>query len=197
MPLWPLWERYFATCPGGSALPLVHTQDVSSSGRAQLQRALDIYGGAIVPVWRTVLGYPRFNFKMNKMMLRLYGLAAQSVAQNGCPPSYVHMLSERDVPVRTCAETHRFLESTAGASHMVWTDDPIHEAPYVSGRRPPSMDVFTSRFRPFGRTSQWMTLWTDHAAALAADEVSLERKWTPHQDIEGANVWNDGNDGHR
>ena len=51
-------------------------------------------------------------------------------------------------------------------------DSPIGDANWVNAHRvPTAQSVFPEAFRPFGHTSQWMTLWTDHAAALAAGEA--------------------------
>lgn len=194
LPLWSTFRRYFEGCPAGSAIPLVHTQDVSEQGRAALKRLIEPFGGHLIPIEATVRGNPRFSWRMVQMMLRLYGLAASSVAPNGCVPSYVHTLSERDVPVRSCKDVHAFLETTAGASHIEWMDDPIRLNPY-KGQRPRSQQAIPEAFRVFGRTSQWMTLWVPHAAALAAEEDTLRRKWEPHQGR--WDVWVDGEDGRR
>ena len=48
LPLWSIWQRYFASCPAGSAIPLVHSQDVSTTGRAKLQAQLDQFGGQLL-----------------------------------------------------------------------------------------------------------------------------------------------------
>ena len=186
LPLWSTFERYFSTCPPGSALPLVHMQDTSTSARAALERQLAPYGGRLIPVQQTVGGNMRFSFKMNAAMLRLYGLASRTLAPNGCAPAYVHTLSERDVPVRSCADVHAFLVSTHGESHLMLSDH-IQSHLYAYGRVPASQMDIAAAFRPFGRTSQWMTLWMPHAAALAAAEDELRTKWEPHQS--GHGVW--------
>lgn len=222
LPLWSSIDRYFSTCPAGSALPLVHTQDTSSSGRAALESQIAPYGGRLLPAEQTVAGYTRFSFKMNAIMLRLYGLANRTLAPNGCAPAYVHVLSERDVPVRSCADVHAFLVSTSGESHLMRSDTPIWTSPF-NGRRPTSQADVAAAFRPFVRTSQWMSarapslhrsllsapagfqllqmplpstaLWMPHAAALAAAEEELRTKWTPQQGR--YDVWVPGSDGGR
>ena len=168
LPLWSTWERYFATCPMGSAVPIVHMQDVSHSGRLTMMRALEPYGGAIVPVSDTVLGSPRFSWRMVALMLRSFSLASRTTARNGCKPRWVHSLSERDAPVQDCATTHAFLASTHGESHMALPSDEamLDCGAWAWGRQPRTQSVFPPLYRPFSRTSQWITLWMDHAVAL-------------------------------
>jgi len=196
LPLWSTWERYFATCPMGSAVPIVHMQDVSHSGRLTMMRALEPYGGAIVPVSDTVLGSPRFSWRMVALMLRSFSLASRTTARNGCKPRWVHSLSERDAPVQDCATTHAFLASTHGESHMALPSDEamLDCGAWAWGRQPRTQSVFPPLYRPFSRTSQWITLWMDHAVALARDESMLRTKWESKQlhnrvQIGGYAIW--------
>ena len=170
MPLWSVWEAYFAECPADSAVPIFHSQNASLSSRAALQRLAARYGGRILNPDETVYSSMRFSWGMIAAMLHLYRDAATLVARNGCPPRFVHLASERDVPVVPCSRVHAELASTPGVSRVQWVDARVT---YTQENVPPA-------YRPIAETSQWMTLWMDHALTLANDEERMKAKWWPH-----------------
>ena len=170
LPLWPVWSAYFDGCPAGSALPIVHSQDVSSAARAAMASRLEPYGGFTLPPEDTLQGDLRFTFDMVRAELRLYGAAGRTLAPNGCTPQWVVTLSERDAPVRSCAAIHSELASKAGVSQLEATED----TQYIE-----SPETLPAEFTPMVQTSQWVTLWVPHAAVLAAAEEEIAARWTP------------------
>lgn len=153
MPLWPLWAAYFEGA-GGAAVPIFHAQDLESHDR--LRNLSAPFNGYVLPTDETVQGYPRFSWKMIKMMLHLYRAVARLTAPNGCEPQWVHLASERDVPVVPSPFVHLELASKPALSHISYNDEIEH--------------------------SQWVTLWVPHAVQIAgtpAHEAFLERYWQP------------------
>jgi hypothetical protein len=176
LPLWDVWEVYFAGCPNGSIVPVIHAQDMSHELRSDLQHTADKYGGRLLGLDETVQGDLRFSWKMIAATLHLYRAAGQMVAPNGCRPRFVHLVSERDAPIARCTEVLSELSFTAGSSRVQWVDKRIE---WVQEHIPPA-------YRPMAETSQWMTLWMEHAAALAEDEDAMQAKWMPHWSSNGA-----------
>jgi len=182
---WDVWDRYFAGCPGGSAVPVIHSQDTSAGNRAKLQARLEPYGGVLVSEAETLQGDPRFSFLMTAMQFALWRAAGGARAPNGCAPRWVHLLSESDLPAATCAEVHKELlrGSVAGedvsylhvnpATTPAETDLLGLRGPFIDGGAP-------AELLPLAKTSQWVTLALPHALALAADECALVEKWRPH-----------------
>lgn len=170
LPLWPVWREYFADCPPGSVVPIMHSQDVSNGSRAVMAARLEPYGGFALPPEQTVQGDLRFSFAMVRAQLRLYGAASRSTATNGCTPRWAVTLSERDAPLRSCAAVHSQLEDKAGVSQLEpgqdtrWIEKP-EEVPYD--------------FSPIVQVSQWATMWVPHAAVLAAAEAEIAARWVP------------------
>lgn len=155
LPLWPVWESYFAGCPEGSYTVLVHTQKPNST----LANVSSV-GGEELPPEEIVQGDLRYNYSMVDAMLALYaGVASRGLAPNGCTPAWVHMASYSCVPVAPCSEVHDHLEAHAGKSFLNhWYD------------------------RNAWKTSQWMTLWSEHAFGLARDREKLRARWSGAQD---------------
>ena len=176
LPLWPAWSAYFDGCPPGSALPLVHSQDVSSGSREAMTSRLAPYGGHALPAEQTLQGDLRFSFDMIRAQLHLYAAANRTAAGNGCTPRWVVTLSERDAPVRSCAAVHRELASLAGSSQL----EPAEDTRYIE--RPESLPA---EFSPLVQTSQWVTFWVPHAAAMAAAEEEIAARWTPMRRWQG------------
>ena len=177
LPLWPAWTEYFDSCPRGSALPLVHSQDISRDARASMASILEPYGGHALPANETLQGNLRFRFAMVRAQMRLYLAANQTIAHNGCTPRWVVTLSERDAPARSCGEVHRMLAERAGVSFLEAHEDTL----YIG--RPENLP---REFSPLVQTSQWVTLWLPHAAEISASEAQLAAKWQPTL------VYNDG-----
>ena len=59
LPLWSLWERYFAGCPRGSYTVAMHTQ-ATGEVRETLTKVARAIGGRVVSVDETVTGDLRF-----------------------------------------------------------------------------------------------------------------------------------------
>jgi hypothetical protein len=168
MPLWHLWEEYFHSCAAGArgvrgldvggcpAVPIFHAQDLTKHDL--IRRRTADFNGYVLPPNETIQGTPRFSWIMVAMMLHIYRTLDRVVAPNGCQPSWVHIASERDVPVVACPTVHREL-----AAH-----------PRVS--RVQHMPQFPAKH------SQWVTLWAAHARQIAGTpehESMLEQYWLP------------------
>ena len=166
LPLWPVWERYFASCPSGSAVAFVHQQDRTPSVLAKVERQVTPLGGHVLPASATKQGDLRFEFSMAAAMLHLYSAAGQSVAHNGCVPRWAHIASERDAPVVRCRAVHDFLRASPEESKLEWITDSWND-----------QETVPTAFKPLVETSQWITLWMPAAMALANDEHHLRRKW--------------------
>ena len=78
LPLWSVWTAYFDTCPAGSAVPIVHSQNAPNT----LASRLEVYGGHVLPANETLQGDLRFSFDMVRAQLRLYGAGARATARN-------------------------------------------------------------------------------------------------------------------
>ena len=170
LPLWPVWREYFDSCPTGSAVPIVHSQDVSTGGRLDMALRLGPYGGFALPPTDTLQGDLRFNIDMVRAQLRLYGAASRATAPNGCTPSWAVTLSERDAPVRSCAAVHALLAERAGVSQL----EPAEDSSWI--RRPEGLPY---DFSPLVQVSQWATMWIPHAAVLAEYEDEITARWSP------------------
>lgn len=164
LPLWSVWEQYLRGCDG-RAVVLFHAQDLTIHD--YLRNVSAPFNGFVLPANQTVLGNPRFSFDMVAMMLRLYQAASTAVAPNGCAPRWVHLASERDLPVRQCPTIHALLSATPGVSWMNYRRHRLFD-------RDGQSDT-THHFK----RSQWSTLWLPHAAAVATSEASLRAFWTP------------------
>ena len=160
LPYWDVWRRYFATCPDGSALPVVHSQDLSDKGRAKMELMLATYRGRLLEREKTRLGNPRFSFLMVSIQLALWRAAGEAVAPNGCAPQWFQLLSERDLPASSCADVHGFLGAAPGVSHF-W---------YGSEQQVPE------EITPLAKHSQWVLLARPAALALAADDGGSDEK---------------------
>lgn len=62
LPLWPVWEKYFAGCRNGSYTIVVHAQKPRL--RYGMLRAMREVGGGIVPPAKTIKSQLRFSFNM-------------------------------------------------------------------------------------------------------------------------------------
>uniref|UniRef100_A0A7S3BFR2 Uncharacterized protein n=1 Tax=Haptolina ericina TaxID=156174 RepID=A0A7S3BFR2_9EUKA len=85
-----------------------------------------------------------------------------------CPPNFVQVLSERCAPVTQCAVVHSRLAERMGTSLL---DVSQHEIDQQGVPR---------AIAPLRKASQWMTLWVEHALALAYAEQSMHHKWVPN-----------------
>ena len=171
LPLWPVWQRYLAGCPEGSGIPLVHAQDTAGSA-AELERAVAEFGGRLLPSNETMLGAMRFSWNMVAAMMALFRAAGHAKKALGpstvCPPNFVQVLSERCAPVTQCAVVHSRLAERMGTSLL---DVSQHEIDQQGVPR---------AIAPLRKASQWMTLWVEHALALAYAEQSMHHKWVPN-----------------
>ena len=122
LPLWPVWQHYFAGCPFGSFTVLVHTQQPGAA-RAQVESV----GGAELPPAQTVNGSIRFNYQMVEAMLNVMAPQKHRLAQNGCAPHWVHIASDSCAPVAPCSAVHAKLRESTGASFVE------HKAVYPDG----------------------------------------------------------------
>ena len=111
LPLWSVWEAYFATCPAGTAIPIVHSQESLADAALGQRVAQDVarFGGFVLPHSETRTGNVRFSWRMVAIMLMLMRMAARTTGLAGCQPRWVHFASERDAPIRSCTEVHEHL----------------------------------------------------------------------------------------
>ena len=175
LPLWSTWESFFSGCAPGSSVPIIHSQNASSASRLDLQQKAARQNGVLLDLAETVFDDLRFSWKMVAATLHLYGAASTMLAPNGCRPRFVHLVSERDAPIADCAAVQAELTTTPRSSRVQWVEERVTS---VQKRIPPE-------YRPIAETSQWMTLWMEHAAALAADEDVMQAKWWPHWNADG------------
>ena len=164
---WDLWASYFASCAFGDAVPLIHTQgDVVQ--RKQMEDAVAPFNGQLVAASEVVFGNPRWSWRMMQMEFALYRLAGRVRGRNGCSPKWVHLASEKDVPVRPCPPVHQQLAWHPGISRIsLFGDD--------GG---PHWDF--GEFNPVGHTDEWTTLTIPAALAIAGDlkqEEEMKAKW--------------------
>ena len=168
LPMWHLWQAFFNTCAPGTALPIVHSMDSAGSAElsAELEHMLHYYGGHVLPPSETRVGDVRFEWRMLSVMFSLMRTATRSLGANGCRPRWVHFLSEKDVPIRTCPELQALLQANAGWSFL----DQTHRGEHINGNPP-------SEYQPVKYTSQWMTLTIEAASTLAMAEAELHDKY--------------------
>ena len=105
---------------------------------------------------------------MMQIEFALYRLAGRVRGRNGCRPKWVHLLSEKDVPVRPCPAVHQQLAWHPGVSRIS-----------LFNNGGPFWD-FGEKYNPVGHTEQWTTLALPHALALAGDaeqEQAMQAKW--------------------
>ena len=171
IPLWDVWVDYWKDC-GDAVVPVAHSQ-AQGSVREELEAKLNTYGGRLVPTENTLQGNPRWKWEMVQMMFALYRTAGEVKATNGCPPKWIHLVSESCAPVRKCSKVHSRLAQRPGSSHLTFMQDPQGHGPWTGNEIPEEL-------RPAAHTSQWITLATTHALALAAAEEELRLKWKPH-----------------
>ena len=175
LPLWDVWAAWFAQCPYGSALPIVHSQ-ASGSVRREVQTQVEVFGGRLVDEDKVIRGNPRWSWKMVEMIFATYRVAGAAKGLNGCEPRWVHLLSETDAPARSCVEVQEMLSWHPGTSHIgLFRDD--------GG---PHWDDQPNDFLPYAHTDEWVTLALPHATRLARDAERLKRKWQAklsHQQI--------------
>ena len=179
LPLWDLWSAYFASCAPGSALPIVHSQDLRPASRRRLAAQIAPFGGALVRVNETVRGDPRFSWRMMRIQFALTRVAVRTRTLSGCAPRWLHLASDRDAPATRCTAPHQSLAFHPRTSRLgIFRLD---GGPYYG---------FGKEYDPVGHTHQWTTLAMEHAAALADDEAVLYTKW--HEAIamaRGDAVW--------
>jgi hypothetical protein len=164
LPLWHLWEKYFHSCAAGArgvrgldvggcpAVPIFHAQDLTKHDL--IRRLTAEFNGYVLPPNETIQGTPRFSWIMVAMMLHIYRTLDRVGAPNGCQPSWVHIASERDVPVVACPTVHLELAAHPRISRVNFADQLEH--------------------------SQWVTLWAEHARQIAGTrehESMLEQYW--------------------
>ena len=177
LPLWSFWEAYFAGCPAGTAIPIVHSQESISDAalRNRVMRDVERLGGFVLAANETRAGNPRFSWKMVAIMLTLMRAAARAstTGLSGCQPRWVHFASERDAPIRSCVEVHEHLRQKGNSSHLDqnWGIDPTTTESLQIGQA----------YAPFKKSSQWITVSIEAARALANDEARLRAKWEPIQ----------------
>lgn len=177
LPLWSFWEAYFAGCPAGTAIPIVHSQESISDAalRNRVTRDVERLGGFVLAANETRAGNPRFSWKMVAIMLTLMRAAARAstTGLSGCQPRWVHFVSERDAPIRSCSEVHNHLRQKGDRSHLDqnWSRDPTTSE---------SLQI-EQAYAPFKKSSQWMTVTIEAARTLANDEARLRAKWEPIQ----------------
>lgn len=125
------------------------------------------FGGHLLPRNQTTTGELRFSWRMITAMLSLYRAAGNARTPAGCPPTFVHLASERDSPVVQCTMVHKRLEENLGSSFLNVVESPVYDG------------ITPQEIRPLRKVSQWMTLWMPHAIALATYEVEMRDKWVP------------------
>ena len=178
LPLWPVWESYLAGCPKGSATVVVHTQG-SQSERNDLAMKLAGVGGSLLPAELTAYDNPTYSYQMVAITLALYRYIDQANVRtpDGCSPRFIHLSSERDAPVATCAAVRARLAASRGRSLV----DTFGE----SAKKMSSVEPLPGCKRlPVGSSddvgyyaSQWTTLDATHAFALATNEANVRETW--------------------
>eukprot|EP00900_Chrysochromulina_parva_P013167 jgi/Chrpa1/21851/Chrysochromulina_OHIO_Genome00025422-RA len=180
LPLWSFWEAYFAGCPAGTAIPIVHSQKSISDAalRNSVMRDVGRFGGFVLAANETRAGSTRFSWNMVAIMLTLMRAAARAstTGLSGCQPRWLHFASERDAPIRSCVEVHEHLRQKVGTSFLDQTSPAAQPLQGQPG----------STYDPVKYSSQWMTVAIEAARALSADEAGLREKWervrSPWQD---------------
>jgi len=159
LPLWPVWEDYFKGCPNGSYTVLAHTQTPGAAlGNHSFAGVSSVHGKEL-PASRVQNGELRYNWAMVEAMFQLYGeVIKDGAAPNGCAPQWIQMLSDACAPVRTCTALHSLLTEHAGSSFV----QQIHVEPH------------SERLR---KSSQWTTLWWEHAHALWKSKSEIRHYW--------------------
>ena len=174
LPLWPVWESYLAGCPNGSSTVVVHTQG-SLSERTDLTMKLAGVGGSLLPAELTLYGNPTYSYKMVAMTLALYRYIDQANVRtpDGCSPRFIHLSSERDAPVATCAAVRARLAVSRGRSLVE-----VQASEAKSSVEPlPGCKRLPVGSTGFYYASQWTTLDATHAFALATNEANVRDTW--------------------
>ena len=192
LPLWPVWHKYFAGCPAGSSIALVHSQD-----RKATLRSMATQRRPTAPPWsirvldpaETINGSLRFSWKMVRAMFALVRRSQRVRAPNGCVPQWIHFSSASCAPIRPCSAVHTFFKGHAGASFVPSQVPPDSEE--TGGDS--ALENATSSIRQHRlqlgvrKGVQWVTLWGADAARVAGDEEALRQAWAGAGD-----AWEDG-----
>ena len=172
IPYWDLWTRFFESCSPGTAVPIIHSQDVSVEGRAKLQAQVDPLGGKLVPVADVRQGDPRWNFLMVSIIFSVYRTAGTAVGTSGCTPDFVHILSESDAPSATCHAVSTRLGRNPGVSLLNFMENDF--VPWRQKYKGPwESPVVPEEVSPLAHTAEWLTLAMPHARDLAAAECGM------------------------
>ena len=144
LPLWPVWEAYFQSCPVGSIVVRIHSQEGVNEA---LAAKLAAYNGKALPSEDVISANPRGSVDMLRIQLILYEAVGQALAENGCAPQFVQLLSERDAPVVGCATVHSAFAAEPRISRLQ-----VHSRAHLT-----TLD-FTDRgtdFTPLQMCMQW------------------------------------------
>ena len=161
LPLWPVWHKYFAGCPAGSSIALVHSQD----RKATLRSTATWRRPTVLHRTETINGSLRFSWKMVRAMFALVRRSQRVRAPNGCVPQWIHFSSGSCAPIRECSAVHTFFKGHAGAS-------------FVGSLENATSSIRQHRLQLGVRKGgQWVTLWGADAARVAGDEEALRQAW--------------------
>lgn len=168
LPLWPVWEAYWASCPTGSFAIAIHTQNASSLNTSIVKRV------RLVPSNETVQGDLRFSYRMIEATFALYAQLAPPLP-NGCSPRWIQLLSDSCAPVVPCQAVHRELAQSRAT-----------RADRGLPRYPGSYPVTAESRHKYGlptvfgdmiKTSQWITIEASAADALLASSAAIKARW--------------------
>lgn len=166
LPLWPLWEAYFASCNPGTAAVVAHTQG-SERSRVILQHQLATFGGVLIAPNRTIRSNPRFSFDMLKISFALARTASLARGLDGCPPQWIQLLSESDAPTASCEHFHAHLTRFPVLTSHLTRRGPIQT----------EKDGIAAEFAPYTEFEQWTALALPHALMLASRAQAIRTKW--------------------
>ena len=101
-----------------------------------------------------------------QMIYSTYLLADGLRAPNGCPPRWIHLISENDAPTRNCSDFHQKLSWHPETSYATFFEGPYYES-----------DGAPNGYAPLSKMFEWTTLWMPHAATLARAKHTIYSKW--------------------
>ena len=170
MPFSSVWRRFLDGCPSSSVSVVVHSQNPRYYAYRYKQMNATL-------VADPDLENPWHKYSMVEIEMRLWEAGLKALNSR---PGWLHLADEHSVPLCNCACVFdHLLQGGAGTSYLldshygVQADDD-EWATMLSAKK--SDPKWSSKQHPF-KTSQWSTLWHEHAAWLVQNRDMIRERW--------------------
>ena len=186
LPLLPVWESYWRSCPRGSVAIAVHSQNAAEFAARHTTkfatRHPTKFPVSFVPEPEVVRSPMRWSFAMINATLALYRVRQRLP----CAPRWIQILSESCAPVASCARVHEELaRSTATRADR---GTPRHSGVYSIAAEERSKYGLPAVYGEMIKTSQWITIQAAAADALVAREAEIAARWTQTPGFNGGHA---------